>query len=134
MAQDGVRGKPRLGTPFLSEEDPRRELRDIQIFNETMDYLEEVAEYLDYANMADQLPASALATLPRAPERPEIFWWVDKIDRWGLPYPGTWFDQPKDFLDDIESVMLAKDQFQNQRSQAAQKKLQTTMDSGSNTR
>ena len=46
--------------------------------------------------------------LPPIKERPEILNWLVQIERWGLPDPGTWMDQPMLFLAQVEGAMNGK--------------------------
>ena len=100
-----------MGTPFLGRHDNARDRRSAQIFGEVTTYLEEVTVYASYIKRSDQLPPSAKKHLPVAPDKPGLMWWIDKIERWGLPYSGTWMDQPREFLEDLEAALLARDHF-----------------------
>ena len=42
------------------------------------------------------------------PELPSLLVWMEQVDRYGLPNPGTFLDQPADFMEDIESCRLGK--------------------------
>ena len=42
------------------------------------------------------------------PSLPPLLVWVERVDRYGLPNPGTFLDQPADFMEDIEACKLGK--------------------------
>ena len=49
-----------------------------------------------------------LEKLPKLPSRPEILDWLDRVERWGFPNPGTFLDQPVLFLAQIEGAQAGR--------------------------
>lgn len=49
--------------------------------------------------------------MPKIPPRPQPLEMLEKVDKWGFPNPGTWMDQPKDFMADIEAARDARDEY-----------------------
>lgn len=94
--------------PFLAEGKPslRRIVRTMQIAEEVEAYLDAVAKLAPYAS----LPEGSLrgVKLPELPPRPDPMNWLDKMEAYGLPNPGTWLDQPAEFLEDMEGVRMGR--------------------------
>ena len=42
------------------------------------------------------------------PQLPLLLVWMEQVDRYGLPNPGTFLDQPEGFMEDIEACRLGK--------------------------
>lgn len=43
------------------------------------------------------------------PKRPEVLEWLERVEKWGLPNPGTFLDQPMEFMADIEAANMGRD-------------------------
>jgi hypothetical protein len=42
------------------------------------------------------------------PDQPDVMEWLERVEKWGLPNPGTFLDQPMEFLADIEAAERGK--------------------------
>jgi len=42
---------------------------------------------------------------------------AERIDKWGFPFPGTWTEQPKDLILDLEAAETAKEIYRNKPKQ-----------------
>jgi len=42
------------------------------------------------------------------PDQPNVMEWLERVEKWGLPNPGTFLDQPMEFLADIEAAERGK--------------------------
>lgn len=98
-----------MALPFLRAEAnvPERAARNGEIAREIEGYLDFVATRLaPYAHL--DLETFKALDLPDPPERPPLLDVLDKVDKYGLPNPGSWFDQPSDWWADIEAARLGK--------------------------
>ena len=101
--------EPGLALPFLRAEEtsPERVIRN-------RDIAQEVEEYLDYVrtNLAPyaklDLETFSSLHLPDPPDRPPLLEILDSVDKYGLPNPGSWMDQPSDWWADVEAARLGK--------------------------
>jgi hypothetical protein len=109
---------PQLGAPFLDVgHQAKRARRSANIRTEVYDYLVFVGTYLvPYAG----IPPAKLASLglPEPPPCPPLLDMLDRVDQYGLPNPGTWYDQPVDLLEDLDAVRAAR--WRYEREQAAE--------------
>lgn len=64
--------------------------------------------------MAGVLPQNV--RLPELPMPSDCMIWSERIGRWGFPNPGTWMDQPKWFMEDMDAVERARDTFKAKRT------------------
>lgn len=91
----------------------RRIVRTMQIAGEVEAYLDAAAKLVPYAS----LPEDSLrgVKLPALPPRPDPMNWLDKVEAYGLPNPGTWLDQPCEFLEDMEGVRMGRQRYQRKQ-------------------
>jgi len=72
-----------------------------------------------YAGIVGLVPeAIDYSTLP---EHPEILDHLEKTEQWGFPNPGTWLDQPMEWLEDIEAAKAGRSRYRT-RIQAEQER------------
>jgi hypothetical protein len=45
------------------------------------------------------------------PEVPLLLEELERVERWGLPNPGTWLDQPTEYMADLEAARLGRDSY-----------------------
>jgi len=114
MAHQGRRGQPGLDVPFLVSYSPERYERSEEIKREVREYLRQLKAALPLHQMASVLPQNA--RLPELPMPPDCMIWSGRIERWGFPNPGTWMDQPKWFMEDMDAVERARDAFQDKQA------------------
>lgn len=93
--------------PFLDEE---RLARDKEIVDEVIGYLEAGRNALVDYEINQQLPEGKREDVA-FPEMPDTLYWLGQVETWGLPNPGTWLDQPAEFMADIEAARRARQKF-----------------------
>lgn len=94
-----------MGCPFVIEDGgERRYQRTLAIQKEVTDYLQSIDEARPYVQAG--VP---IKEIPKILPRPPILALVERIDRWGFPYPGTWLDQPYDLIMDYEAAQVARE-------------------------
>jgi len=120
-----------MGVPFLNDGSAakrRRLRRSSRIASEVYGYLVFVADRLaPYAS----LPPEKLRQidLPEPPERPQTLEALEQVERFGLPNPGTWLDQPVSYLQDIEAARRGRTRFDRRQASEAERKVsQATSD------
>ena len=42
---------------------------------------------------------------------------LDKVEKWGFPNTGTWMDQPKDYMDDLEAARHALQEYRTKKAE-----------------
>jgi hypothetical protein len=112
MVFQGALGESRLAVPFLVARLKRRERSDAieRITEAYFDELEELRPLLDLASsLSKDVP------VPKLPEKPAALRWLELIERRGLINPGTWFDQPKGFSDDVYAAELGRSRHLSKR-------------------
>jgi hypothetical protein len=79
--------------------------------------MDEVEGYLKAANEAllsyeinRQLPEKNREDVD-FPEIPDTLEWLGKVETWGLPNPGTWLDQPAEFMADVEAARRGRQKY-----------------------
>ena len=121
MGEPGAGGQSSLAVPFLDRYKPSmaRLQRSSQIASEVENYLREVTQKIaPYIGIVGLMPdAIDYSTLP---ERPEILDHLEKTETWGFPNPGTWLDQPAEWLEDLEAAKAGRSRYQT-RSEAEQR-------------
>jgi hypothetical protein len=98
-----------LALPFLRAEEvaPERVIRNHDIAKEIEEYLDYVSQNLaPYAKLS--LETFQALDLPDPPERPPLLETLDMVEKYGLPNPGSWFDQPSYWWADVEAARLGK--------------------------
>jgi hypothetical protein len=95
-----------LDVPFLDED--YRLARDREIMDEVQGYLKASAEALMDYEINRQLRVD-LRKPVEFPEEPEVLTWLERVETWGLPNPGTWLDQPAEWLADVEAARRGRD-------------------------
>lgn len=111
-------GAPQSGLdgPFLSQQRlAERAERDRTIRDEVTAYLDAARALQVYEQTYGQFGLRGVEK-PEVPRIPPCLDWLAKIERWGLPNPGTWLDQPKDFWRDIEQARLARDTWEPKKT------------------
>lgn len=116
MGKSGETGQPGLDFPYL--DDAYRLKRDQEIADEVASYLEEAHEALVLNGIQQLKPEAKRKPIP-FPERPDTLYWLTRVDAWGLPNPGTFLDQPAEFLADVEAARRGRDQYARQQSKTA---------------
>lgn len=114
MAQSTHLGKSGLGTPFLGEAQVKvRKRRTQAIVKEAQAYLEAAAEAV---RQEDKRALLGVETGPQVeyPVEPPLLRWLDRIEQWGLPLPGTFLQQPAEFLEDVEAARLGRELYRTQ--------------------
>jgi hypothetical protein len=48
---------------------------------------------------------------------------LDKVEKWGFPNPGTWMDQPKDYMDDLEAARHALQEYKTKKLETPEAKV-----------
>lgn len=97
-----------MATPFLVEDGgAERYKRTIAIQEEVTDYLVSIDVTRPY------VLAGALDKAPKILPRPAILALAERIGKWGFPFPGTWAQQPKDLILDLEAAETAKEIYKN---------------------
>lgn len=124
MVPEDAGGKSWLAVPFLSKPRAERLERTLAIFTEAKDYLDRVAAALPYYEMRAVLPQNT--PLPKIPPKPLCLEALDKRERWGFPNPGTWLDQPKKYMEDLDAADAARAQFKAEQEQKAQQEVVAT--------
>lgn len=65
-----------------------------------MDY---IATYIaPYASLPPDV--TAVLSIPKAPPVPPCLEELERCEAWGFPNPGSWMDQPTEWMDDIEAA------------------------------
>lgn len=97
-----------MEAPFLGRAlEAKREKRSRAITEEILAYLRFVGEKIaPYANVS--LEVLETLNLPAPPPRPKLLDMIDMVDQYGLPNPGTWYDQPIAFMADLEAARTGK--------------------------
>ena len=72
--------------------------------------VQEYYERLKQAQPYVRLGVSLEKLTPKLPSRPPILDWLDRVERWGFPNPGTWLDQPILLLAQLEGAREGKEQ------------------------
>jgi hypothetical protein len=74
-----------------------------------------VRAYLESIDLALPYHQAGITTkdTPKVLPRPDILVWLDRVERWGLPLPGTWLQQPKNFMIDLEVAQKEKQIYRN---------------------
>ena len=67
--------------------------------------LERIYPLLQIARSELQIQESG----PTIPDVPLLLIELETVERWGLPNPGSWMDQPCEYMADLESVRMARD-------------------------
>ena len=97
-----------LATPFLVEDGGAgRYKRTIAIQDQVTAYLASIDAARPYVQ------AGALDKAPAILSRPPILVLAERIGKWGFPYPGTWTQQPKDLILDLEAAQTAREIYKN---------------------
>jgi len=67
-------------------------------------------EYVAATSAYASLPQEVMAQLglPKAPPYPPCLEAFDSMERWGFPNPGTWMDQPVDWMEDVQAAELGR--------------------------
>ena len=97
--------RTRLAVPFLGASSHRTRKERNETKNEVYAYYKAIKSVQPYIN--EGVP---LEKLPKLPSRPEILGWLDRVERWGFPNPGTFLDQPVLFLAQIEGAEAGRKQ------------------------
>jgi len=92
--------------------------RDKEIEKEVRAYLEGIALVAPYLEHIDMIPKKELAKI-KVPKKPEVLIWLEKVEKWGFMWPGTYLDQQIEFMEDIETVDRVRQTFRNERMQAS---------------
>ena len=76
---------------------------------EVLDYFRALRKHID----ADELAKAGLVPVKRQrrsllPECPDTLLWSQRIAEYGLMLPGTWLNQPKEFMEDVEAAKLGR--------------------------
>lgn len=108
MARQGGRGQSRLVLPFLDEGE--RLARDREIVDEVVGYLKAASDALMDYEIQQQLPETMREDV-EFPTMPDVLHWLGQVETWGLPNPGTWLDQPAEFLADVEAARRGRQRF-----------------------
>jgi len=83
----------------------------------TQDIIDEVKQY--YTKLATfwqakewrktgLVPPKKQDELPEEPDVPDVLLWLSRVNAYGLPNPGTFMDQPVDFMEDMEAARLGE--------------------------
>jgi len=70
-------------------------------------YLKALREAVELYEIQEKLPKKQQKTVI-FPEQPDILGWLERVEKWGLPNPGTFLDQPMEFMADIEAAERGK--------------------------
>ena len=118
MVPDDAGSESRLAVPFLSKPRAERQERTLAIFTAVKDYLDKIAAALPYYKMQGVLPQGT--PMPNIPDKPSCLEALDKRERWGFPNPGTWLDQPLEYMEDLDAADAAKTRFRIEQEQKAE--------------
>jgi hypothetical protein len=108
MELQGARSKSGLAVPFLVAA-ARRSERTKAIAQLVESYFDELEEVKPLLVLAPSL--SEAVPIPEPPEKPVVLVWLELIEQRGLINPGTWFDQPKRFSEDVYAAELGRSRF-----------------------
>lgn len=103
-----------VALPFLEERKPRpaRIRRTLRIADEVQAYLDFIGEKIvPYARFVG-VPG---LDLPTPPPKPEPLDWLEKRERWGFPNPGTFLDQPMEWMEDLEGARIGRARHVNEQ-------------------
>lgn len=64
--------------------------------------------------------------MPEIPDKPPCLEALDKRERWGFPNPGTWLDQPLEYMEDLEAADAARVRFGVEQEEKAKQEAMTT--------
>ena len=111
-----------MAVPFLVEDAPalfvdvlgQRAERSRAIADEVYSYFKQLAIAVPFieAKRAGQVPPGA--EIPEIPSVPPYLKELETVERWGLPCPGTWMDQPQEYLDDLDAARDGRSKFMNE--------------------
>lgn len=73
----------------------------------------EVYAYLHWSH-GDALPDGAGGTLS-FDYKPQALYWLEWVERYGLPNNGGWLDQPFLFMQEIEAARVGRAEFDNEQ-------------------
>jgi len=111
-----------LAVPFLAKEHQvRREIRSRKIEQECYGYYAAIDKLRPILENIHLLPPGA--KLPDLPEKPSSLEQWERVERWGFPNPGTWLDQPAEYMEDVEAARRGKERYVSEleaRKQAQQ--------------
>ena len=108
--------------PFLTREAQSvRAKRSQAIADEVYQFFKALAAALPYYEAEKQGIAIPKGKVPGLPKAPEILSDLDAVEEWGLPNPGTWLDQPADYMEDIEAAKKGRERYREEQRQSSSK-------------
>jgi hypothetical protein len=77
-------------------------------------YCAEAEEAFVLHNIQQQMPPDKRKVIP-FPEMPQPLHWLNQVETWGLPNPGTWLDQPAEFMADLEAARMGQHRYEKKQ-------------------
>ena len=84
----------------------------MEIADEVYQYLVDLKKIEPILANLHLLPPSA--KLPEIPDKPDCLSQHERQQRWGFSNPGTWMDQPFQYMDDTEAARKGKARFESE--------------------
>ena len=98
--------RKRVAVPFLGESSRYAKTVKGETEKEVHAYYEAIKSAQPYLD--NGVPLEKLKI--KLPSRPNILDWLDRVERWGFPNPGTFLDQPVLFFAQIEGAIAGRKQ------------------------